>query len=91
MPDTGLSHLALRFVRNVRKDESVFSELLNVVKYVSDEVDGYLKYLVEPLLDDLEYVFARVGTADVSDDVLGVAVVNREHLNGLLFVSNLFL
>ena len=78
-------------MRNVRKDESVFSELLNVVKYVSDEVDGYLKYLVEPLLDDLEYVFARVGTADVSDDVLGVAVVNREHLNGLLFVSNLFL
>ena len=91
MPDTGLSHLALRFVRNVRKDESVFSELLNVVKYVSDEVDGYLKYLVEPLLDDLEYVFARVGTADVSDDVLGVAVVHSEHLNGLLFVSNLFL
>jgi len=91
LPDTGLSHLALRFVRNVRKDESVFSELLNVVKYVSDEVDGYLKYLVEPLLDDLEYVFARVGTADVSDDVLSVAVVHGKHLNGLLFVSNLFL
>jgi len=42
-------------------------------------------------LDDLEYVFARVGTADVSDDVLGVAVVHAEHLDGLLFVSNLFL
>jgi len=65
--------------------------LFYVVKYISDKVDRHLINLIYPLLDDLEYVFARVGTADVRNDVLSVRVMNSEHLNNFFFVFNLFL
>jgi hypothetical protein len=91
LPNAWLGHLTHWFVRNIREDEGIISKLLDVVKHVSDKVHGDLVNLVHPLLDDLENVFARVGGADVGDDVLGIAVVNFEHLYGLFFVFDLFL
>lgn len=76
---------------DVREDESVVSKLFYVVKHISDQVNGDLINLIYPLLDNLEYVFARVGAADVRDNVLSVRVVNFEHLQDLFFVFNLFL
>ena len=61
---------------DIWQDEGIVSKLLNVVEHVSDVVYGDLVNGVNPLLDDLEYVFARVSHTDVRNDVLRIAVVN---------------
>jgi hypothetical protein len=76
---------------DIRQDKGVFPKLLDVVKHVSDEVDRYFVNRVNPLLDNLKYVLARVSTTNVRNYVLSVAVVYSQHLNDLLLIFNLFL
>ena len=90
MPNTRLRYSTSGFHTYVGKDEGVFLELLNVIENVSDQVNRHLVDIIKPVLNDSEYVFARVSLADILYNIVRVSVVDAKLLDNFSFIFHLF-
>lgn len=70
----------------VRKLESITFKLLDIVKDISDAIDGDFLKVVDPLADNLENPLVLVRFANVADDVFAVGAVDAQLLRRITFV-----
>lgn len=88
LPLAGFLLCPLRFDVDVGQDESILAELFDVIEHVTDQVNGDLVEDLQPAVDDLEDVLARIGLANVHDYVFGICGVHSQHLGRLILIDH---